>query len=152
MNEELYVDRICDKGSKIMYFIRIHLYYNCSCDIITRHSLIWKLELTDIKLSQYTFSRSKTLASYMYYTLVLRNKNIDIIITTRNIGFSYKTFRGNFLRVCFVRISDEIFVGKHMSVKGGPLYTKRWGVAACDWLLLPRKTFLGKTRPHMQRN
>ena len=73
-------------------------------------------------------------------------------ITTRNIGFSYKTFRENFLGVCFLRISDEIFVRKHMSVKEGPLYTERWGVAACDWLLLPRKAFLGKLRPHMQKN
>jgi len=39
-----------------------------------------------------------------------------------------------------------------MSVKGGPLYTERWGVAACDWLLLPRKSFLGNPKPHMQKN
>ena len=39
-----------------------------------------------------------------------------------------------------------------MSVKGGPLYTERWGVAAFNWLLLSRKAFLQKPRPHMQKN
>jgi hypothetical protein len=73
-------------------------------------------------------------------------------ITTRNSGFSYESYLGNFRGNVFRRITDENFVGNHLPVKGGPIYTEKWGVAASEWLFLPRNHFVGKRRPHMQNN
>ncbi|KEH19365.1 hypothetical protein MTR_8g047250 [Medicago truncatula] len=46
-----------------------------------------------------------------------QNRRVQDAFTARNIGFSYKIFRRNFLESSFLQISDEIFVGKHLSVK-----------------------------------
>ncbi|KEH22199.1 hypothetical protein MTR_7g034250 [Medicago truncatula] len=121
----------------------------CENRKIATHFKVKLHMIIEVSLQHYTSHTHPQMKEYIIVIKKAHNiKSSSVLVfTTRKCGFSYKTFLRNFLESVFLRITDEIFVGKQLSVKTRAIDRKVGHVADCEWLKLPRNNFVGKPRP-----